>query len=84
MITSLSGTLTEASSAWEYGNGGSPRLVTRQDAGGGEPGATVFVTARSIHDGGEQLWEEVHLERGGVEVPGASARRVLRRLPDGD
>ena len=73
MVTSLGGTLTEAVSRWEepegeggVGGEGVVRLVTRQDAGG-KPG-DVFVTARSLRDGGASLWEEVGLERAGAEV----------------
>ena len=73
MVTSLGGTLTEAVSRWEGPKGGGGaggedvvRLVTRQDAGG-KPG-DVFVTSRSLQDGGASLWEEVSLERAGAEV----------------
>lgn len=35
---------------------------------------------RSLHDGGDTLWEEVCVYRRGAAVPAASARRVLRRV----
>ena len=66
------------------------RLETRQallrddgGSGGGRPddaNADVFVTVRSLADGGASLLEDCSVVRGGVVVEGAAARRILRRI----
>ena len=45
-----------------------------------EPSADTFVTVRSLRDGRSSLVEECSVLRGGVLVPGCSARRILRRV----
>jgi len=80
-LPGLTGGWTAAASRWlEDG-----RLETRQhlaaEASGrpDAPEADAFETVRSLHDGGQTLWEEVCVRRAGAPVPGVAARRVLRR-----
>ena len=81
-LPGLSGGLVDAASRWLD----DARLETRQhliaDASGrpDAPDADAFVTVRSLHDGGDTLWEEVCVCRRGAAVPGAAARRVLRKV----
>ena len=80
-LPGLSGGLVDATSRWLD----DARLETRQHllaAASGRPdapGADAFVTVRSLHDGGDTLWEEVSVYRQRDAVPGVAARRVLRR-----
>ena len=81
-LPGLTGGRTAAASRW-LDDG---RLETRQHLDTDAPGrpdapeADAFETIRSLHDGGQTLWEEVCVRRGGAPVPGAAARRVLRRV----
>ena len=78
-VPGLTGQQVAAVSAWKED---STKLETRQKLSPSgpdlaSPSADAFVTVRSLHE--PDLWEEVSVLRGGVLVPGATARRVLRR-----
>ena len=80
-IPGVTGGRTAAVSRWLDG----ARLETRQlldDRAAGrpdDPDADVFVTVRSLQDGGDTLLEDCSVVRGGGVVPAAVAKRYLRR-----
>ena len=82
----IGGGRTAACSTWLDGG---ERLETRQridGAGGGveDSDATLFVTTRSLLDGGSSLLEHCAVVKSGVLVEEAVARRILRRVSKGD
>ena len=80
-IPGITGGRTAAVSRWRD----DARLETRQlldeKAGGrpDDPQADVFVTLRTLQDGGNTLVEECYVVRGGLPIPGTAAKRFLRR-----
>jgi hypothetical protein len=85
LLPGIGGGRTAACSTWLDGG---ERLETRQridGAGGGvkDSDATLFVTTRSLLDGGSSLLEHCAVVKSGVLVEEAVARRILRRLEGG-
>lgn len=80
LLPGITGGRTVASSKWL--NDG--RLETRQCVDEGarldDAGAKLFVTTRSLQDGGKSLLEDCSVVQGGVVVEGAIAKRILRRV----
>ena len=78
MLPGLTGSSCPAVSQWLDG-----RLETRQSLGDTapvDPEADLFVTIRSLEDGGSSLCESVSIVRRGQPVAGVNARRILRRV----
>jgi len=74
----VSGDLTSSTSRW-VNIGGRTYLQTRHQTDD-SPDSAIFITQRSLQSNGSELWEESSLERDGVIVQGAQARRILRRV----
>ena len=80
-VPGIAGGRTEAVTRWLD----DARLETRQSLAEDaslrpdDASADVFVTVRSLQDGGASLHEECSVLRRGVPVAGAEARRILRR-----
>ena len=82
MAPGITGGETACTSRWLDAS----RLETRQslsasgDLPPGDAAADVFITVRSLSEGGAVLVEDVAVVRGGQPVEGATAKRVLRRV----
>ena len=82
MAPGITGGETACTSRWLDAS----RLETRQSLSASDnlppsdPAADVFITVRSLGEGGAVLVEDVAVVRGGQPVEGATAKRILRRV----
>ena len=82
MAPGITGGETACTSRWLDAS----RLETRQSLSASDslppsdPAADVFITVRSLGEGGAVLVEDVAVVRGGQPVVGATAKRILRRV----